>query len=168
MKTVVKTSVFLLMVAFVAAICAGTAMAAPAEKVSPSALISEHPELMDIVEMGVILAPDDQAGDDEQGPFPDGGDDECVGCDEQDVPDEGDDHPGDDGDDEGVVDEEQNPPVDEGDDEGKTDEEQTPPATDSGKKLPNTGTTLALIGGIGLAAALTAFATRRILNNRMR
>lgn len=179
MKALIKTSVSLLVVAFGLAIFAGAALAAPADKViGIDDLTIEHPNIAEMVDVSVIPAEQEDGTD--EGVFPDGGGDECVGCDDDgddDGSDDGNDEPQDDGDqplddggDDGVVDEEETPPVDEGDDEGKTDEEETPPVTDdsSGKKLPNTGTQLAIIGGIGLLAALIAFASRRALKKRMR
>ncbi|RJQ42760.1 MAG: hypothetical protein C4534_09405 [Gaiellales bacterium] len=99
--------------------------------------------------------------DQEEEPIVDGGDEECVGCD-QDLPD--------DGGDEGVVEDEETPPADDeqtppADDE---DQQKPPTTTDSGKKLPNTGTQLAIVGGIGLLAALTAYIASRHMKKRVR
>jgi LPXTG-motif cell wall-anchored protein len=175
MKTLIKTSVFVLALAGIVAIMTGTAAAAPYDKahMDQELAINQH----DIVDMsGIVVAPVEEDDEDDQPSFPDGGDDECVGCDDEDdqpsFPDGGDDECvgcdddeglDDGGDDEGVVDDEENPPVDEDEEE-----EQTPPTTDSGKKLPNTGTQLAIIGGIGLLAALAAITARFALRKKMR
>lgn len=185
MKTLIKTSIIVLALIGLMALAAGTAAASPQmdmpwdhEQVIDPSMLARLQDMNLEPDEDFVVPPEEQV-------IPDGGGDECVGCDEEDV-DDGDDEGiddgqdegvddgqdeqvPDDGDDDGVVDEEETPPLD-GGDSGKTDEEQKPPATStsSGKQLPNTGTQLAVIGGIGLLIALTAFGTRMVLKKRMR
>lgn len=181
MKTLIRTSILILATLGLMALVAGTATAAP----SPHPAIPwDHDDLVIdpqvLIDLsGVELVHDDDAVvPPDDGVFPDGGGDECAGCDDDDsvdeAPDDGIDEDApdegiDDGGDEGIVEDEETPPAD-SDDSGTTDDEQKPPVStnETGKKLPNTGTQLALIGGIGLLVALTAFATRKALKKRMR
>lgn len=174
MKTLIKTSIFVIALAGIMAYLAGSALAAPAPAYEHAPWQDDmliDPDIVRDLSQVEVINPG--------GPFPDAGDDECAGCDDGavddgsdegvDEGDDGGDEGVDEGDDEGVVDEEQTPPVDENDDSGKTDEQQTPPTTNqsSGKKLPNTGTQLAIIGGIGFLVALSAFGARKALKKKM-
>lgn len=175
MKTLLKTALIITVLAAGLALTAGTAMAAPQANHPWDQVPAIDPSMLaELNEMDLALDDDYYVPPEEQ-VFPDGGDDECAGCGEDEFPDEGvedgvDVIEPDDGGDEGVVEEEETPPIDQGSDSGKTDETPKPPAgkTDSGKKLPNTGTRLVIIGGIGLLAALTAYGASRAMKKRMR
>lgn len=183
MTALFKNSIMMVLAAGILLIAAGSALAAPGDAYYPGQNLQIDPEtaarLQDMIESGQLrlavpdededyIEPPDEPADDGQGP-----NDEDEGVEPGEPGDEpvpGDDEPGFDNPDDS--DNPDNP--DNLDNPGNPDASGTPPATDqppaatgtpgaSSSKLPNTGSHLLVIAGLGLALAGAAVAVRRFV-----
>lgn len=166
MKTLTRTSILIVAVAGLLALMAGTAVAAPAEMVDQDwqheGLVDQMPQLNEeIIQQAYPLIP--QPGDDDGGADDGGADD--GGADDGGDDDDGADTPGiDEGGDDGGQD---TPGIDDGDDDTVTPPADSSNSTSTGK-LPNTGTSMALLVAFALAVAGVAYVARRAASKRVR